>query len=458
MVEISPHTRVLIVGLGKSGLSAINFCQWLGAEVFLSEAGPVDESTANWLARHGVVYEAGGHSRNFFDTADLILISPGVPHYLPMLQEARQQGIPVIGEMALAPNYLKTSVMAITGTNGKTTVTTLLGELLQAAGKKVFVGGNIGAPLTDYLTGPQEADWVVLEVSSFQLDASGSFRPDIGILLNISPDHLDRYATFADYGMTKMQLFAKQRVGDIAIINHDDPEILRLMQLSSGLKADMLYFGHQLTGGCRGAQVDGSKVRYMGEGEENWQCDLSGTPMGQAPNPENAAAAILAAQAAGCPRASSKAVLADFRSLPHRMTLVAEIDGVRYIDDSKATNIGAVCAALDSIAGPVVLIAGGRDKGGDYELLAALVREKVKTLLLIGEARYKMAAALEVSTRVELLLSLEQAVDRARAISAPGDTVLLSPACSSFDMFSGYVQRGEEFQRLVKRRVGEGHA
>ena len=455
MFAISPDMRVMVVGFGKSGLSAIRFCQGLGAEVILSEAGPVDQATASWLQRRGVVYEAGGHSSKFCGSADLILISPGVPHYLPVLREADQQGIPVIGELALARDYLKTPVVAITGTNGKTTVTTLLGELLQAGGRKVFVGGNIGAPLTDYLAGPQEADWVVLEVSSFQLDAAEDFRPDIGILLNISPDHLDRYATFADYASTKMRLLAGQRAGDMAIINHDDREILQLRQLSSGLKGEVLYFGHNLPDGCRGAQINGSKVLVSGRaGEDDWQCDLTGTSMGQSPNLENAAAAILAAQAAGCPRPAIAGSLAQFKSLPHRMTLVAKIDGVKYIDDSKATNIGAVGAALDSISEPVVLIAGGRDKGGDYGLLAGPIREKVKALLLIGEARYKMAAALKTLTRVELLDSLEQAIDLAGTISAPGDVVLLSPACSSFDMFSGYAQRGEAFQRLVRQRPG----
>ena len=449
MFEILPNTRVLVVGLGKSGFSAITFCQGLGAEVFLSEAGAVDETAEVWLKTRGVVYEAGGHSTKFFTSADLILISPGIPHYLPIFQEARQQGIPVIGELALAQAYLKTSVVAITGTNGKTTVTTLIGELLRAAGKKVFVGGNIGAPLTDYLAGPQDADWVVLEVSSFQLDAAGAFCPDIGILLNISPDHLDRYATFADYAMTKMRLFAEQGATDIAIINHDDPEILRLSRLSGDLKGETLYFGRQLASGCRGAQINDSTVLVNGWGDD-WQCDLTGTSMEQFPNLENAAAAILATQAAGCQREDIEEALANFKSLPHRMTLVDKINGVMYIDDSKATNVGAVGAALASLAGPIVLIAGGRDKGGDYGLLVELVREKVKALLLIGEARYKMAAALETLTRVELLSSLEQAVELARIISVPGDVVLLSPACSSFDMFTGYAQRGDIFQGLVR--------
>ncbi len=451
MLKSLANSRVAVVGLGKSGRSAIKFCRGIGAEVVLSEGGKLDDETAYWLKEIGVIYEDGGHRFDFLRQADLVLISPGVPHYLPVLHAVRQDGGVVVGELSLAAFYLRTPVIAITGTNGKTTVTTLIGDLLRAAGKNVFVGGNIGTPLTDYLAGPQDADWVVLEESSFQLDVAGAFQPQIGVLLNISPDHLDRYKDLADYAQTKMRLFAWQGAGDTAIINYDDGYLRRACTDLGGQGQEVLYFGHNLKK-LAGAEMQGRKIQLNGCGEERY--DLAGTYLGSPPNLENAAAAILAVQAAGCSPLAIKQGIAEFKALPHRMTVVSEIAGVKYIDDSKATNIGAVAAALASVSGSVILIAGGRDKGGDYGLLAELVKEKVTTMLLIGEASAKMAAAFASLTMIETMASLEEAVDRAADISQSGDTVLLSPACASLDMFVGYAQRGEVFQRQVMRLAG----
>jgi len=453
MLKSLANSRVAVVGLGKSGRSAIKFCRGMGAEVVLSEGGRLDDETAYWLKENGVIYEEGGHSFDFLRRADLVLISPGVPHYLPVLEAVRQEGVVVAGELALAALFLRTPMIAVTGTNGKTTVTTLIGDLLRAAGKKVFVGGNIGTPLTDYLAGSQDADWLVLEVSSFQLDAAGEFQPQIGVLLNISPDHLDRYKDLADYAQTKMRLFARQGTGDTAIINYDDAYLRRFCTDLGGQGQDVLYFGHHLKK-LVGAEMQGRKIQLNACGEERF--DLAGTYFACPPNLENAAAAILAVQAAGCSPSAIKQGMAEFKALPHRMTVVAEIAGVTYIDDSKATNIGAVAAALASVSGSVILIAGGRDKGGDYGLLAELVKEKVTTMLLIGEAGAKMAAAFANLTIIETMASLEEAVDRAAAISRSGDTVLLSPACASFDMFTGYAQRGEVFEgQVIKIADGE---
>ena len=447
--------HVLVVGLGKSGRSAIEFCRGQGARVSVSDSASAKPADSAWLAEMGIDSEFGGHSPVFCLAADLILLSPGVPYDLPVFQEARQQGIPVIGEFALAPRYLKTRVLAVTGTNGKTTVTTLIGDLLRAARFKVFVGGNIGTPLTEYLRGEQEADWLVLEVSSFQLDTAGDFRPDIGLLLNISPDHLDRYQSYDDYALAKFNLFAHQHEFDVSIINQDDPDTLRLIKgmesIRPGWKARRcLGFGKQLDG-RNGAELQGSTVRLAGEGLglEDDQYEMQGGALGLSPNLENAAAAILAARAAGCKPVDIKQGLAAFQPLAHRMTLVAEIDGVRYINDSKATNIGAVQAALSGMTAPVVLIAGGRDKGGDYRLMAGQVRAKVKAMLLIGEATEQMAMVFATMTQVERMESMGHAVRRARELAAPGDVVLLSPACSSFDMFSGYAERGQVFSNLA---------
>jgi len=447
--------KVLVVGLGKSGRSAVRFCQASGATVAVSEASAGTPADAAWLASCGVAAEFGGHSRELCLWAELILLSPGVPYDLPVFHEARGKGIPVIGELALAPQYLKTPVIAITGTNGKTTVTTLIGELLRASGYQVVVGGNIGTPLTDYLQGNQEAEWLVLEVSSFQLDAAGRFRPAIGLMLNLSPDHLDRYPSYEAYALAKLRLFAHQHQSDVSIINQDDPDTVRLTNGMKHLRPcwanrRCLSFGQHVQG-RHGAEVKGSNVRLWGDwlntGEELY--DLQGSALALSPNRENAAAAILAARAAGCQPAGIRQGLANFQPLPHRLTEVCEVEGVRYINDSKATNIGAVQAALEAIDAPVVLIAGGRDKGGDYRLLNQQVQAKVKAMLLIGEAKGQMSTIFAPLTQVEEMESLAQAVQRAQQLARQGDVVLLSPACSSFDMFASYSQRGQVFSDLA---------
>ncbi len=444
MLKISSNTKVVVIGLGKSGRSAIKFCRGLGAQVLLSEGGQIDDDTVAWLAGQAVDYEDGGHSLEFLCRGDFVLISPGVPHNLPVLQEVRQKGVAVVGELALAAAYLRTPVIAITGTNGKTTVTTLIGDLLRAAGQRVFVGGNIGTPLTDYLAGSQDAQWLVLEVSSFQLDTVADFSADIAILLNISPDHLDRYEGLADYANTKMRLINGQKSGQRAIVNYDD-NYLRRQDLG-----EVLYFGHNH--GHNGAIIKDAEIQI---GAEIYH--LSDTVFAKPPNLENAAAAILAVRTAGCPVEAVKRGLADFRALPHRMTFVEEIAGVCYIDDSKATNIGAVVAALTSLRNDsVILIAGGRDKGGDYGLLAESVGKKVKTMLVIGEAQDKMIMAFKDFSKVEKISSLEGAVKRAAEIAGKGDTVLLSPACASFDMFNSYAERGDVFQQEVAKLAAGG--
>ncbi len=445
---IRPQTRVLIVGLGKSGRSALRFCQGLGAVVSVSDAGAAKAENAHWLTGRGVKYELGGHSRDFFEAAEVIIVSPGVPD-MPLLQEAGRRGAAVIGELALAPDYLRTPVMAITGTNGKTTVTTLIGDLLRAAGQKVFVGGNIGIPFTDYLSGPQEADWLVLEVSSFQLDMAGGFRPRVGVILNISPDHLDRYENLEDYALSKMSLLRNQLAADSAILNADDPVICRLLRENPPL-AQRYYFG---TASGLEAVIEGASI-HLAQGMEADDYDLTGA-LALAPNPANAAAAILSAKTANCGSEDIAAGLKAFRPLAHRLTPVVEINGVQYIDDSKATNVGAAAAALGSMERPVILIAGGLSKEGGYELMRPQIGEKVKVMLLIGEARFEIAAACRGLCPQELHDSLEGAVKRAAELSESGDVVLLSPACASFDMFTSYGERGEVFQEVVGKLAGK---
>ena len=448
--RISPGDHVLVVGLGKSGLSAVKFLLQIGARVSVSEGGRLDRlgrETRRWLDGERVFVEEGGHSSELFCSVDHILLSPGVPADLPALVNARKHGVAIFGEMALAGQFMKTPMVAVTGTNGKSTVVMLLGELFRAAGKKVFVGGNIGTPLTDYLAGPQDDEIAVLEVSSFQLDGVEAFAPKVGVLLNISPDHLDRYDSFADYADSKFGLFSGQGKDDAAVLNGDDPEIMN--RIGQHPVERLFLFGKDIAG-HDGAKVNGNKIEVVGFGEIE-RYDLSATALAGSPNSENGAAAILAARLMGCSGEDIRKGLDSFTPLAHRLTLVAELEGVRYYDDSKATNVGAVYSALQGISGQVVLIAGGRDKGGDYGLLAEMIRRKVTKLLLIGEAKEKMAKAFAGMTEIEKLDTLQDAVARAQQSAMPGDAVLLSPACASFDMFSSYVHRGEVFQEAVKR-------
>ncbi|MFZ5762631.1 MAG: UDP-N-acetylmuramoyl-L-alanine--D-glutamate ligase [Thermodesulfobacteriota bacterium] len=458
MPILTKGDHVLVVGLGKSGYAAVRFLLAQGMRVSVSEGGraaQLETEMIQWLQEKGVYCEIGGHSSELFRKVDAILLSPGVPLTLPALAAAREKKIPIFGELALARDFMRAPVVAITGTNGKSTVTTLVGELLRAAGKKVFVGGNLGTPLCEYLAGPQEAEWVVLEVSSFQLDSAGDFRPQVAILLNITPDHLDRYPSFAAYGDSKWSIFRRQQPGDAAILDGDDPEIGRLLAEAANdpaspyrITARCFVVGEDAAGVGASMRGNVAQVRLAAAaGAEEY--DLSGTPLALAPNSHNAMTAIIAARCCGCEPGAIRQGLAAFEPLPHRLALVAEVDRVAYYDDSKATNIGAVVSALEGMKQPVVLIAGGLDKGGDYRIMRGIVREKVKAMVLIGSARQLMAAAFGDLIPIVFAESLEAAVGQARDLARPGDVVLLSPACASFDMFRSYAHRGEVFRQAV---------
>jgi len=453
---LQPGAHAVVVGLGKSGVSAVRFLLNLGVKISVSEGGRqenLEGDLVRWLEEKRVFVETGGHTSELLTSANCIVVSPGVPLGIAPLAAARQKGIPVVGELALAKDFLKGSLVAVTGTNGKSTVTTLIGDLLAGSGKKVFVGGNLGTPLAEYLAGPQDCEAVVLEVSSFQLDSAGEFRPRVGVLLNITPDHLDRYASYEAYVDSKMSLFENQQPGDVAVVNGDDPVIAGwLGKAAKGqspwpLRGEIRQYSSCGTTG-RAAYLSGTKVRIASTDEEY---ELAGTPLDQAPNTENAMAAILAARAMGCSPADIRQSLAGFAPLPHRLALVAKVDGVSYYDDSKATNVGAVYSALGGMQQPVVLIAGGRDKGGGYEMLLPLVKEKVRGMVLIGEAKEEIAKAFAKSTRIAFAGEMDEAVRLASAMAEKGDAVLLSPACASFDMFRSYSHRGEVFTQAVGR-------
>jgi UDP-N-acetylmuramoylalanine--D-glutamate ligase len=457
--QIYPGMHVLVVGLGRTGLAAARFFLLQGARVSVSETSPkssINPDSLTWLRDNNIHCETGGHSTGLFTSVDLVFVSPGIPLTLEPLVATRKRGIPVIGELAIAAGFIRTPVVSVTGTNGKTTVTTLLGHIFGAATRKVFVGGNIGTPLFEYMCGPQDADVVVAEISSFQLDTGGDANglpSKTAILLNITPDHLERYSSFSAYVDAKFKIFAAQGPDDFAILNADDVEIMSRKYLWP--ESRKFFFGREL-GDLAGASIHAATVRLknssnatLPENIHGETYDLSRTALNRSPNLENAAAAILAARLMGCLQPDIQQALESFKPLAHRMTMVIEINGVSFIDDSKATNVGAVYSALAGMKQPVILIAGGRDKGGDYSILAELVHKKVKHMLLIGEARDKMSRAFLAFTAVETCDSLQEAVTRAYSLAEPGDTVLLSPACASFDMFSSYAERGDIFQKSV---------
>jgi UDP-N-acetylmuramoylalanine--D-glutamate ligase len=456
---IQPGTHVLVVGLGKTGLAAARFFLLQGARVSVSESSPgssINHDTLTWLRDNNIPCETGVHSVALFTAVDLVFVSPGIPLTMEPLVAARQRGIPIIGELIITADCIRTPVVGVTGTNGKTTVTTLLGDIFRAGSRKVFVGGNIGTPLFEYICGPQDADIVVAEISSFQLDTGGDDKGlpfKTAILLNITPDHLERYSSFSAYVDSKFKIFSAQCPDDFAILNADDAEIMNRRHLWP--QSRKFFFGREL-GDIAGASIHDDMIRLknsssaaLPENLHGESYDLSGTALNTAPNLQNAAAAILAARLMGCLQADIQKGLEAFTPLAHRMTIVAEIGGVSYIDDSKATNVGAVYSALEGMKQPVILIAGGRDKGGDYSILSELVHKKVKHMLLIGEASDKMSRAFLAFTNVEVCDTLLEAVTLANSLAEPGDAVLLSPACASFDMFSSYAERGDVFQKSV---------
>jgi UDP-N-acetylmuramoylalanine--D-glutamate ligase len=442
--------RIVVVGLARSGIAAARFLHQRGAIVAATDRAEEDRlgPEIKTLTEMGIQLELGGHRPELFTAADLVVLSPGVPHTLPPLAAARARGVPVIGEMELACRFIAEPIVAVTGTNGKTTVTELVGAMLAASGRRVFVGGNIGTPLISHVAGGARVDVVVVEVSSFQLDTIETFRPTVGVLLNITHDHLDRYDDFEAYAASKMRLFANQRPGDVAILNADDPMI---QARAGGLRNRALFFGR-----TEHAAVAGRTLTLRMPGREAVALSLAEFRLRGPHNMENAAAASLAALAANGTVAGLQTVLNTFAPSPHRLETIARLDGVEYVNDSKATNVDAVRRGLDSFNARVVLIMGGVDKGGDFGLLRDAVREHGRGLVLLGGARKRILAALGGLVPTAEASSMRPAVGAARAMAAAGDVVLLAPGCASFDLYANYQERGDDFRREVMRLM-ESH-
>lgn len=425
--------KILIVGFGKSGEAAARYALANGAEVTVTDSRPAKEFESVKLV--GLKTFFGSHPDHLFEENDVVVVSPGVPLNLPVLQKARGKGIPVIGEMELAEFNAK--IIAITGTNGKSTVTTLIGEFLKAEGKNVLVGGNLGTPLLDLLATSHESqvtDFIVLEVSSYQLEISPSFHPNIALLLNITPDHLDRYENYEAYANAKGLVTKNQNGKDYFIYNEDD-RLVSIIAKNSSAK-----------------NITFSLNKYLSGGEELPSgIDLSKAMITGHHNIENLIAAVLAGDVAGCSVRAMQEVIESFTGLKHRNQFVKEVNGVRYFDDSKGTNVGAVVKSLEGFDSKVVLIAGGLDKGGSYDPLRPLVKDKVKALVLIGAAKEIIAKALGDLTEVVMAENMADAVKEASKRAVKGDVVLLSPMCASMDMFRDYAHRGDVFANEVKK-------
>jgi len=440
--------RVLVVGLGRTGLACTRFLKERGAEVTISETKPEDQIQEGLkeVERFKVRVETGGNREESFLNADFIVVSPGVSLNIPPLEKAKEKGKEIMSEIELAYRFCERPVIAITGTNGKSTTTSLLGEIFKTSGKKVFVGGNLGNPMIEMFFSPEPVEYVIAEISSFQLEAINRFRPSISILLNITPDHLDRYATYAEYIEAKARIFVNQGKDDHAILNADDPECVKL---SGAIKSRVSFFSTRkhVRNGC---SVEGDDLCYQSGGvKERYAIkDLSLTGIH---NYENIMAAIMASKIYGLPSDAIRIALKQFRALEHRMELVRVINGVKFYNDSKGTNVGAAARSLESFPSNIILIAGGKDKGGDYRILREPAQGRLKSLVLLGQAKEKIKEALGDMAPAHMVKNLDEAVSTAFKISSPGDTVLFSPACSSFDMFRNFEERGELFKNLVHR-------
>jgi UDP-N-acetylmuramoylalanine--D-glutamate ligase len=447
------NKRVLVVGLGKSGLAAARFLKARGARVTVSDARPATLiAELSELLDEGFVVESGSHGLLTFRRQDLIVVSPGVPMNVPELMTVRAVGAHIIGELELGSQFLEGEVIAITGSNGKTTTTTLVGEIMKASGRPTLVGGNIGLPVTEMVAQSTPETWSVLEVSSFQLETIETFRPRIAAVLNITPDHLDRHGSFEAYWAAKARIAEFQTTEDFLVLNAED---VKTQGVAAKTKAQVYWFSAKRRV-KQGAFVHGESVFFALS--ENSQPEailpVAEIPLAGAHNVENVLAAVCMARLAGVSSEVIRSTVAQFKAVEHRLEFVRELAGVRYFNDSKATNVDATMKAIEAFPGGIHLILGGKDKDSDYTTLVPLVRERVKTVITLGSAAEKierqLAGVAPIEAKIESAGTMQQAVATARKLATAGDTVLLAPACASFDQFRNYEERGRVFKELVQ--------
>src|SRR3984885_1281343 len=447
------NKRVLVVGLGKSGLSAAMFLRAQGARVTVSDtrSAVALEKEIPALLEAGIMVESGGHGLLTFRRQDLIVVSPGVPMDTPEVKQVVAFGLPVIGELELASRYLQGRVVAITGSNGKTTTTTLVGKIFADAGVPTLVGGNIGLPVIDLVANSTQETVSVLEVSSFQLETVEEFHPWIAVMLNITPDHLDRHGSFESYVAAKERIFGRQDTKDFLVLNGDD----RVTQMCAAqAKSEVFWFSGTKTV-RRGAFVrDGVIVWVEKEGGVTEPVmPVTEIHLKGAHNVENVLAAVCAARLAKIPAESIRASVAAFRAVEHRLELVRKVNGVEFYNDSKATNVDATMKAVASFSGGIHLILGGKDKDSDYGTMSGLLKERVKAVYTIGTAAEKIERQLHGVVKMVQAGTMQTAVQEAAKAAVAGDVVLLSPACSSFDQFENYEHRGRVFREIVNELV-----
>lgn len=451
MTQLMPidGRTALVVGLARTGAATAKFLAARGATVTVSEARPEQDVAlaVTELRAQGIQVECGGHREESFRAADLIVPSPGVPFTIPPLQKAIRRGVEIISELELACRFLRGRTVAVTGSNGKTTTTTLLGRIFAQAGLPTQVGGNIGTPLISLVESSTPGTINVVEVSSFQLEAVVSFRPSVGVLLNLTPDHLDRHASMQEYATAKARLFAQQGPDEFAVLNADDPAVAGFGEF---LHAQVYWFSR--TRPVRaGSYLRSGQLAFVRDGLQEQVLDRDEIRIRGEHNLENVLAAVCAARLLDAPVEAIRAAVAGFEGVEHRLEFVAELEGVRYYNDSKATNVDSALKAIESFSGNLIVILGGKDKGGDFAPLRDALRQRARLVLLVGAAREKVAEQLGDAVAFEKLETIPEAVARAAGIAAAGDTVLLAPACASFDQFESFEHRGCVFKDEVRR-------
>jgi UDP-N-acetylmuramoylalanine--D-glutamate ligase len=442
--------KVIILGGGESGVGAALLAQKVGDQPFVSDAGSISAQYQAQLQENGIAFEAGGHSIDSFFDADLIVKSPGIPGHVPVLEQLRRRGKPILSEIEYGYRHCHARILAITGSNGKTTTASLAYHLMQLCGETAWLGGNIGTSFSALVAKDEQPAWYVLEVSSFQLDDIDTFRPDVGVLLNITPDHLDRYEGSIDqYAAAKLRISENQRAEDVFIYNREDRETCRRLHWIEG-RPSLRSFG------LKGAPAADA---WLNQGlltlrEDSGQLGFSSAEMHLLGphNQLNAMAAILAVRAASGCETGIRQGLTSFQPIAHRLEPVATHSEVRYLNDSKATNVDAVKYALEAMAADqvqVIWLAGGIDKGNDYEPLKRLVAEQVRAVVFLGEYLLDQFRREFPDKSIYPVGSMAEAIQVAQQLAQPGDTVLLSPACASFDLFKNYEDRGAQFKQEV---------
>ena len=439
--------RAAVIGLGKSGRAASLLLKEEGFEVLGFDLNEDLQEVKRELEEKGIKVELGPYDERSFKGVSLVIVSPGVDPKAELFERLKEKGVKVIGELEFAFQRVKEPIVAITGTNGKSTTTSLIGHILQKGGIKAFVGGNLGTPLSEYVLRREKAEVLVLEVSSFQLETIESFKPFISVFLNISDDHYDRHRDFHDYLRAKANIFKNQTEEDFAILNFDDPVV---KEFEKKIKSKVIPISK---GPIKGIFLEGERIRWDFEGKEG-AIELKGIPLKGPHNLENVMASIGASLLLGLDEERIREGLYTFQPLPHRLQFVAEVEGVLFYDDSKATNPHATLRALEAFENPVILIAGGLDKGIDLGVLRSKV-EKLKALVAIGKARPKLKEIFQDLVPVFEAEDMEKAVKLAFSAAKPGECVLLSPSCASFDLFLDYKHRGEVFQEAVRRLASE---